>query len=76
VEKREKTESRAVNFMVEEVGARYCELYNHREEIEAKLDKSHEVSCRAYIVDVRICSSLYISMSLYKFYIHCFSICK
>jgi len=47
VKKREKTESQAVNFMVDEIGARYCELYNHREGIEAKLDQSHEVSCRA-----------------------------
>jgi len=46
VEKREKTESQAVNFMVEEVGVRYRELYNHREGIEAKLDQSHEVSYR------------------------------
>jgi len=57
VEKREKTESQAVNFMVEEVGVRYCELYNHRTGIKAKLDQSHEVSSRVYIVDVRICSS-------------------
>jgi len=47
VEKREKIESQAVNFMVEEVGFRYRELYDHREGIEAKLDQSHEVSCRA-----------------------------
>jgi len=46
VEKREKTESQAVDFMVEEVGARYCELYNYRTGIEAKLDQSHEVSGR------------------------------
>jgi len=64
VEKREKTESQAVNFMVEEVGVRYHELCNHREGIEAKLDQSHEVSCRVYIVDVRICSSFtYLTMS-------------
>jgi len=46
VEKREKTESQAVNFMVEEVGVRYRELYDHREGIEAKLNQSHEVGCR------------------------------
>jgi len=50
VEKREKTETQAVNFMVEEVGARYRELYDHREGIEAKLDQSHEVSCRAQML--------------------------
>jgi len=47
VQKREKTESQAVNFMVEEVGVRYRELYNHRTGIEAKLDQSHEVIRRA-----------------------------
>jgi len=47
VEKREKTENQAVNFMLEEVGVKYCELYNHRTGIEAKLDQSHEVRCRA-----------------------------
>jgi len=44
--------------MVEEVGVRYRELYDHREGIEAKLDQSHEVSCRVYIVDVRLCVSV------------------
>jgi len=33
-----------VNFMVEEVGVRYRELYDHRTGVEAKLDQSHEVS--------------------------------
>jgi len=58
VEKREKTESQAVNFMVEEVGVRYREFYDHREGIEAKLNQSHEVSCRVLIVDVRVCVSV------------------
>jgi len=55
VEKREKTETQAVNFMVEEVGVRYREVYDHREGIEAKLDQSHEVSYRVWIVDIRLC---------------------
>jgi len=67
VEKREKTESQAVNFMVEEVGVRYLELYDYSEGIEAKLDQSHEVSYRVGIIYASLCiCGCFIMLPLYK----------